>query len=218
MFDAVADLVGEVRIDDRLRRLVDVLDQIAQPQPHQFEQRNGDAFPPLVGLNLLDQLRLMRDRRNAGLVLQRRGDLDELLAQRVEALRALQQCELAAKTSGGRSALPPRFRARCEGKRRDLVDQFLALLSSIGLQAFGSRYFSTARRCWRTMKLSRFRPMTVSCKVFSASARMTASLGRRFVAGCRMASSPSVDLEPSRLLLIQRAHQIEPRGEQPFRQ
>ena len=94
VLDAVADLVGEVRIDDRLPRLFDVLHQIAQPQSNEFEQRNGDAFPPLIRLNLFDQHRLLRDRRNAGLVLQRRSDLQQLLLQRVETLRAFQQRQL----------------------------------------------------------------------------------------------------------------------------
>ena len=94
VFDALADLVSKVRIDNRLSRLFDVLDKIAQTQSNEFEQRNGDAFPPLIGLNLFDQHGLMRDRGNAGLRLQRRSDLHQLLLQRVEALRALQQRQL----------------------------------------------------------------------------------------------------------------------------
>jgi hypothetical protein len=51
------------------------------------------------------------------------------------------------------------------------------LSSSIELHSPGARYFSTARRCWRTMKLSVFNPPTMSCSVFAADARMSASLG-----------------------------------------
>ena len=74
---------------DGLSWFFNVLDEIAQKQSHEFEQRNGDALPPLIGLNLFDQHRLMGDRGNAGLRLQRRSDLRQLLLQRVEALRAL---------------------------------------------------------------------------------------------------------------------------------
>src|SRR3979490_484513 len=34
VFDAIADLVGKVRVDHCLSRLFDMLDEIAQPQPH----------------------------------------------------------------------------------------------------------------------------------------------------------------------------------------
>ncbi len=86
MFGAIADLVGKVRIDNRLSRLFDVLDQIAQTQPYKFEQRYGDAFPPPVRLNLFEQDGLMRDRRDAGLILQCGPDLKKLISQGVEAL------------------------------------------------------------------------------------------------------------------------------------
>ena len=86
VLDALADLVGEVRIDHRLLCLVDMLDEIAQAQPHELQQRHGDAFPPLVGLDLLDQHGLMRDCRNAGLLFERRSDLEQLLPQRIEPL------------------------------------------------------------------------------------------------------------------------------------
>ena len=41
--DEIANLVGEIRIDHRLSRLFDMLDEITQP--HQFEQGYSDAFP-----------------------------------------------------------------------------------------------------------------------------------------------------------------------------
>ena len=128
VFDAFADLVGEIRIDDRLSRLLDVLDKIAQPQPHQFEQRHGDAFPPLIGLNFLDQHRLLRDRGNAGLVFQRGSDLKQLLFQGVEALGALQQRQLQREHQEVEALGLLGAEASFRRQRRDLVDQFLALL------------------------------------------------------------------------------------------
>ncbi|WP_291696444.1 hypothetical protein, partial [Bradyrhizobium sp.] len=93
-FDAVADLIGEIGIDDGLSGLLDVLDQVAQPQAHQFQQRHSDAFPPMVGLDFLDQCRVLGDRRDTHLVLQRGRDLQKLLAQGVEPLRPFQQRQL----------------------------------------------------------------------------------------------------------------------------
>lgn len=73
MVDARTDLVCEIRVDDGLPALLDVLDQIAQAQPHQFEQRHGNTLPPGVGLDLLDQLGALGDRGNRGLLFQRRA-------------------------------------------------------------------------------------------------------------------------------------------------
>ena len=59
----------------------------------------------------------------------------------------------------------------------------------------------------------------MSCKVFSASARISASLGGG-VAGRPDKAFAPCPAKPSalRLLLVERAHQIEPCREQPFRQ
>jgi hypothetical protein len=71
-----------------------MLDQIAQTQPHQFEERHGDAFPPLIGLDFLDQDRLLGDRGNSGLIFEGGCDFQKLLAQRVKTLRSLEQRQL----------------------------------------------------------------------------------------------------------------------------
>ena len=119
----------------------------------------------------------MRDDRDAHLVFQRRGDFKQLLFQGVEPLRALQERKLQRKHQeieafgllGSKSPFGRQW--------RDLGDQFLALVVGDRNQDCGARYFSTERRCWRTRKLSRFSPVTVSCKVFNAPSRITGSLG-----------------------------------------
>lgn len=62
----------------------------------------------MIGLDFLKQFRLMRDGGDAGLALQRRGDLDKLLFQRSETLGLF-----GAESSG-------------RGQRRDLVEQLVA--------------------------------------------------------------------------------------------
>nr|WP_309085758.1 hypothetical protein [Chelativorans sp.] len=44
-----ANLVGEVGLDDLLRAFFDVLDEIAQPQPDELQERHRHAFPALSG-------------------------------------------------------------------------------------------------------------------------------------------------------------------------
>ncbi len=47
VLDAFADLVGKVRVDDGLRALFDVLDEVAQAQPHQLQNRARSRLPTM---------------------------------------------------------------------------------------------------------------------------------------------------------------------------
>jgi hypothetical protein len=56
VFDAIADLVGKIRVDHRLSRFFDMLDEIVQPQPHQFESA-GRAMSRLTGCRFYIEMR-----------------------------------------------------------------------------------------------------------------------------------------------------------------
>jgi hypothetical protein len=83
---ACPDLIGKVRVDDRLTALLDVLNQVTQPEPDEFQKWHGDTFPPLLRLDRLDQFRTGGDSWDSDLVLERRRSLDQLFSQRLEPL------------------------------------------------------------------------------------------------------------------------------------
>jgi NAD(P)H-nitrite reductase large subunit len=80
------DVFSAGALHHRLLRFIDVLNEIAQSQPDQLQRRDGDAFPPMAGLDVFDQHGLLRDRGNSSLVLQRKRDFQQPLLERTETL------------------------------------------------------------------------------------------------------------------------------------
>ena len=81
---AFAELVGEVRVDDRALGLVDEPDQGTDPSPGELEHRQGDVDPPLVAAELVEELLLGLHRGDGGLAEQGGGDVLDLATQPLE--------------------------------------------------------------------------------------------------------------------------------------
>ena len=122
---ALAEMVLEIGVDDRPALLVDVLDEIAQAQASEFQQGDGDVFPPWIRQDLEQEGMLGGNRRNGCLLLKGGHDLQKLLLQPVEALRALQQRQLHVQHQKIETLRLLAFGLDLRGQRRDLAEQLV---------------------------------------------------------------------------------------------
>ena len=76
----LADRVGEVGVDDLPLALLDERHEHPKPATELFEHWEGDVGPPLVGLDLGDELQLPGDGRDRRVVLEKLGDALDLLS------------------------------------------------------------------------------------------------------------------------------------------
>jgi hypothetical protein len=94
----VAELVLEVGVDGVAPGLLHEPHEATDPQPGQFEHRQGHVDPPLVTSDVVEQRQLLRDRGDRLLAEQRGRDGLDLLAQPFGGDRiAVQLGELAAQ-------------------------------------------------------------------------------------------------------------------------
>ncbi len=75
----VDQLVLKVGVDHDLLPLGDQLDERPQLLAHRLQHRRGDAFPPLLGHQVLNQHKMGLDGRDVGLLVQQSGDLLDTL-------------------------------------------------------------------------------------------------------------------------------------------
>jgi hypothetical protein len=95
---ALAELVGEVGVDDRALGLLCEPHERANSAPGQLEHRQGDVNPPPVAGQLVEQLLLRLDRRDRRLAEERASDVLDLLAEPLEQPGvAVQPCELETR-------------------------------------------------------------------------------------------------------------------------